>query len=170
MGQAEDTPPSRRTTRGFARRTRRNLKLARQSFEIRGDFHVVTQLVNSLLGIVVVPWQCQKQEGEKDFESDIPMDLFKKGWPHWTFTGAEKERESQTLADLVGNLRIAAAHGHYDFSGASDCRLLNKVTIQVGIGPLGNSPWSYEIRGDKLYEFCINLSKFIEASQFESTT
>ena len=54
MGREENTPESRRTTRGFAKRTRRNLELATESYAIRKDFHVITQLVNSLLGIVVV--------------------------------------------------------------------------------------------------------------------
>ena len=164
MEQEEKKPPSRRTTRGFAERTRRNLELAKDSYDVRKDFHVVTQLVNSLLGIVVIPWQRHSEQGEQDFESDIPTDLFKKGWPHWKFTGTEEERESKTLMDLVWNLRNAAAHGHYDFTGDPDSRLLHEVTIKVGNGPLENSPWSYEIRGDKLYEFCVKLSKYIEAN------
>ena len=162
MGQEGNTPVSRRTTRGFAERTRRNLELAKKSYSVRKDFHVVTQLVNSLLGIVVIPWQRHSRDCEQDFESNTSARLFKKGWPNWKFTGKKEDRASETLADLVGNLRIAAAHGHYDFSGDPESRLLQEVTIQVGIGPLDNSPWSYEIRGDKLYEFCVKLSEYIE--------
>ena len=153
---------SRRTTHGFAERTRRNLELARASFDSRRDFHVVTQLVNSLLGIVVVPWQRHGIEGEQDFESGVNQNLFLRGWPNWSFTGKKKRTESEDLKDLVGNLRIAAAHGHYTFSGNADSRYLEEVTIKVGNGPPGNSPWSYEIRGDKLYDFCIKLSEYLE--------
>ena len=153
---------SRRTTSGFAKRTRRNLELAKASFDSRKDFHVVTQLVNSLLGIVVLPWQRHTEEGEQDFESGVHQDFFKKGWPNWTFTGKEAGRESENLKDLVGNLRIAAAHGHYSFSGDPDSRYLHEVTIKVGNGAPDSSPWSYEIRGDKLYDFCIKLSEYIE--------
>ena len=59
------------------------------------------------------------------------------------------------------NLKSATAHGHYRFSGYSDSRHLHEVTIEVGNGSPDNSPWSYEIRGDKLSEFCIKLSKSI---------
>ncbi len=153
---------SRRTTPGFAERTRRNLELAKASFDSRMDFHVVTQLVNSLLGIVVVPWQRHTQEGEQDFESGVSQDLFHRGWPNWIFTGTDKGRESKNLKDLVGNLRIAAAHGHYTFSGNPDSRYLHEVTIKVGNGVPDSSPCSYEIRGDKLYDFCIKLSEYLE--------
>ena len=157
-------PDGRRTTPGFAERTRRNLELAKASFDSRKDFHVVTQLVNSLLGIVVVPWQRHKKEGEQDFESDVDKDLFHRGWPNWSFTGKDTERESEDLKDLVGNLRIAAAHGHYTFSGNPDSRYLHEVTIKVGNGAPETSPWSYKIRGDKLYDFCIKLSEYLEKS------
>ena len=153
---------SRRTTPGFAERTRRNLELAKASFDSRKDFHVVTQLVNSLLGIVVVPWQRHTEEGEQDFELGVSQDLFHRGWPNWTFTGKDKGRESENLKALVGNLRIAAAHGHYTFSGNPDSRYLHEVTIKVGNGAPNSSPWSYEIRGDKLYDFCIKLSEYLE--------
>ena len=156
-------PDSRRTTPGFAARTRRNLQLAKASFDSRKDFHVVTQLMNSLLGIVVVPWERhRREEGKQYFESGIHQDFFEKGWPNWTFTGKEEGKESENLKDLVRNLRNAAAHGHYTFSEDPDSRCLNEVTIRVGNGPLDSSPWSYEIRGDKLYDFCIKLSEYLE--------
>ena len=164
MGQTENTPPSRRTTRGFAERTRRNLELAKQSFKIRGDFHVVTQLVNSLLGIVVVPSERRSRDGEEDFGSANLSDIDGKGWPKWEFTG-EKGCESQSLEDFVKHFRNAAAHGHYDFPENSDSRHLNEVTIEVSDGPPESAPWSYKIRGDKLFNFCIKLSQHIERTQ-----
>lgn len=163
MEQSEYTPPSRRTTRGFAGRTRRNLELARKSFKVRRDFHVVTQLVNSLLGIVVVPSARRSKEGEEDFGSANLSDIDGLGWPKWEFTGKEG-CESQSLEDFVNHLRNAAAHGHYDFPENPDCRDIKKVTIEVSDGPLGKAPWSYKIRGDKLFNFCIKLSEHIERS------
>ena len=163
MGQAENIPPSRRKTRGFVGRTRRNLELARQSFEVRGDFHVVTQLVNSLLGIVVVPSQRRSKEGEEDFGSANLSDIDGKGWPKWEFTGKDG-CESQSLEDFVNHLRNAATHGHYDFQENPDSRHLNEVTIEVSDGPLERAPWSYKIRGDELYNFCVKLAKYIETN------
>ena len=161
MGREENAPESRRTTRGFAKRTRRNLELATESYAIRKDFHVITQLVNSLLGIVVVPWQRHTNEGEEDFGLTTLEDIDGKGWPKWEFTGNEGS-ESEFLKDFVYHLRNAASHGHYEFSRYPDSRRLDEVTIEVSDGPLGTAPWSYKIRGDELYNFCIELSKHIE--------
>ena len=36
------------------------------------------------------------------------------------------------------------------------------IPIKVSNGAPDSSPWSYEIRGDKLYDFCIKLSEYIE--------
>ena len=47
---------SRNTTNGFAARTRTNLQLAMASYCERQDFHMVMQVVNSFVGIVMVPW------------------------------------------------------------------------------------------------------------------
>ncbi len=40
--------------------------------------------------------------------------------------------------------------------------LIWAIPIEVSNGAPDSSPWSYEIRGDKLYDFCIKLSEYIE--------
>ena len=42
---------------GFAQRTRKNLKFVRQARDSGADVHLVSHVVNSLLGLVVVPQQ-----------------------------------------------------------------------------------------------------------------
>ena len=149
---------SRNTTTGFARRSIRNLTLAEESFNSRGDFHVVTQLVNSLLGIVIVP---RKRQANAAFLSVTMAELANRSWPEWSFTGTAG-KQSETLGDFLRNLRNATAHGHFAFAGDPDSRHLPDVKILVSNGPIGTSPWSYEIQGDKLYEFCTLLADYIE--------
>ena len=68
---------------GFAQRTRKNLKHVREAFESGEDLHVVTQLVNPLLGIVVVP---KAQYFEESFLSVRLEKLYKCCWPEWDIT------------------------------------------------------------------------------------
>ena len=69
-------PTSRTTTLGFAQLTKKNLVSVKEGFESKKDIywrdvHVVTQLVNSLLGIVVIPRRC-RQIGRHSGESRDP--------------------------------------------------------------------------------------------------
>ena len=49
--------PSRNNPSGFAERTRKNLELIERAYSVGADVHVVTQLMLSLLGIIVFPWE-----------------------------------------------------------------------------------------------------------------
>ena len=115
--------------------------------------HIVTQIVNSLLGLVVLPY-------EKDWalhkDSTKLQELCSKGWPRWDFV-MPKADECQTLGDLTWHLRNAAAHGNYSFS--SNDRDPTKVIITVRDRPVGKPiNWIAQIRADKLYVFCQRLS------------
>ena len=46
----------RGTSEGFAQRTRKNLLYIEEASRSGADVHAVTQIVNSLLGLVVFPW------------------------------------------------------------------------------------------------------------------
>ena len=150
--------PSRNTTRGFTERTRKNLELARASYHERQDFHVVTQLVNSLLGIVMVP--STRDHNHKALLIRL-NDLGNKDWPKWDIE-EKNPQKTETLQKLLEKLRNAAGHGHFEFRGDSESRSLRDVWVTVSDGPIGNSPWSAEINGEDLYTFCILLSKYIE--------
>ena len=69
---------------GFAQRTSKNLKYVNQAFERGGDVHVVTHVVNSLLGIIIVP--------EENYSSEafmlIPLEklCIDRGWPRRNIT------------------------------------------------------------------------------------
>ena len=158
---------SRDTTRGFAERTRKNLVLARLSRESGSDFHVVTQTVNSFLGIVVVPKA--REELDKDTFSVSLAELYQKGWPRWDIELDEpsgQRPKTERLIDLVKHLRNAAAHGRFYFHGERDSRNPEEVTISVEDKPTNRAVnWRCRISAESLYDFCICLCDLIQESE-----
>ena len=106
---------------GFARRTRKNLENIERAYSVGADVHVVTQLMLSLLGLIVFPM-------EKEFYQQIRHwrleELEKQGWPKWEMS----LDKSENLGDLMYHLRNAVAHRHVTFS--SDSRDINEVSIE----------------------------------------
>ena len=158
---------SRDTTRGFAERTRRNLELARLSSESGADFHIVTQTVNSLLGIVVVPEE--RVEFDNDTFSVSLAELYQRGWPSWNIELDEPAGpipKTERLTELVWHLRNAAAHGRFYFHGDRDSRNLEDVTIRVEDKPThGAVNWRCWISAESLFDFCIRLCDRIQESE-----
>jgi hypothetical protein len=151
--------PSRNETEGFAKRTRRNLDFILAAHRQHEDVHVVTQVVLSLLGLVVFPFErIIKSSNYRWFLADLEA----QGWPHWTYLdGSEPPTD---LATLMTHLRHATAHSNVSFS--SDSRYLAEVTITfMNRLPkrLGGGTWSACIRGDDLLVFCQRYLEFLEA-------
>ena len=147
---------SRNETIGFAHRTRKNFLFIENAFQHGEDVHVVTQLVTSMLGLVVFPWERKFQEHVKELRVD---DLVKEGWPQWNMTG----QPCDTLGDLVGVLRHAVAHGHVKFS--SDSRTVDEVLIEFENRP--NDPlrhWRGSISGGNLRTFCLKFIQLVDNS------
>jgi len=92
----------------FAQRTLRNLEhieLLAATGEERA--YPVTQLWNSLLGLVVLP-----RERDIDRIPETPLtELWSEGWPHLMQSGPER----RTLRQLVSGLRNAVAHFNVEF-------------------------------------------------------
>ena len=152
---------------GFAQRTRKNLEYVRHARSHNEDVHLVTHLVNSMLGIVVVPHQ---HYSKKAFWSVTLKELITdEGWPKWDITldvpklGKPK---TKTLGHLVWHLRNAAAHGRFEFIGEQNSRNLSEVGLIVHDAPgEGQEPnWQAEIGGPELYRFCLLLAERIEVS------
>ena len=116
--------------------------------------HIVTQIVNSLLGLVILPYE-KGYALRKDKE---PLEkLYCQGWPRWELSPFNT-RETKTLGDLTKHLRNAAAHGRYTFD--SESRDPKEVTITVKDKPQhGPINWCASIRADKLQKFCRLLSE-----------
>jgi hypothetical protein len=142
-----DGIPSRSETEGFAIRARKNLDFIVAAHESGDDVHVVTQLVLSLLGIVVFPFERLTHSVWRVSLTDLEV----RGWPVWTH--ATEGYRPETLGDLLRVLRHAIAHGNVAFS--SDSRYLREVTIYfANVPPSGRSRWDGSICGDELLRFC----------------
>jgi hypothetical protein len=112
----------------FARRTLLNLEHVQEEADSGNErVYPVTQLWNSLLGLIVLP-------KERDIER-IPdtalRDLRSAGWPQITTTHGD---EHESLREMVRALRNAVAHFNVEFSPGHDGEILT-VTV-----------WTEEIR------------------------
>lgn len=141
--------PGRGETGGFAERTRRNLDfIVKAHDQQHADVHVVTQVVLSLLGIVVFPFE--RLAARWQYNPSM-TELEAAGWPRWRY--ADGSRPPRTLWNLVGHLRHATAHSNIAFS--SNSRLLHEVVITfTNNPPHGKWKWEASIRGDELLTFC----------------
>ncbi|WP_366664670.1 HEPN family nuclease [Mesorhizobium sp.] len=142
----------RNETAGVAERTWTNFLLVQQTFEESGKGHVVTQLMCSMLGLVVFPWERSVIDRAKLEQLDK---LVVEGWPRWQFC----EGNCETLWDLIRNLRHSVAHSEIWFS--TDSRNLNEVSIEFANYPRNRPRWKAQIRGDNLREFCMQFQKYI---------
>ena len=158
---------SRNDALGFAQRTRKNLEFVRRAHEAQDedyDFHLVTHLMNSLLGLAIVP----RVKHMEDMLWKKGLDeLVRQGWPEWNILLDEPDEgrsKTKTLGRLTTHLRNAASHGRFHFAGEADSRELHMVTVIVDDAPGNNCEinWRAEIAGDDLFRFCIKLATYIE--------
>ena len=135
---------------GFAARSKKNLEHIESAFEGGHDVHLVTQIVQSMFGLVVFAW-----------ETDDSMALWKyrvadladqEGWPRWQIT--KGHADSKTLNGLVPRIRHAFAHANIKFS--SDEREPERVHITLwNMNKAGTAKtWQGSIQADELAEFC----------------
>lgn len=151
----------RNTIEGFAWRVRKNLIFMLEAQARGEDLHIVTHLANSLLGLIVFPYEQFKRARRIDFRSVKLADLTATGWPGWSF----QVGGSDDLDDLLRHLRNALSHRRVRFS--SDSRELAGVDITFWDrrNPDGPDDWSTSIRGDELLDFALRLAGLIEDSK-----
>lgn len=141
---------------GFADRTRKNLDFIECARANGADVHEVTQIVNSLLGLVVIPY------GRRDLATKTNAKASTSEWkiirPHWKEDGV-------TLENIVRHLRNGAAHGDVMFSGEDRDPAKTTITFTDRDSDFGDPSWIAEIRGDKLRDFCARLSDLIQGAQ-----
>jgi hypothetical protein len=128
----------------FAARTLKNLDFVQERVR-NGDtgLYDVTQLWNSLLGLIVLPL-----ETDKSRIPATPMtELESLGWPRLTANGDD----SDSLHNLVKNLRHAVAHANVRFIAGSD-RQINSVKMWNEYPP-GNVRWNGRATVEELDRF-----------------
>lgn len=134
----------------FAARTRTNLEFVEKAAQGGNPVHAATQLVNSLLGLLVFLRERNVLDRVKTLRL---IDLQRKGWPVWdTSIGAPK-----TLGQLVRHLRNAIAHGRIYFS--SDAPSLADLWFEVSdFDTKANQiTWQARIGGVQLRDFVFRL-------------
>ena len=99
----------------FARRTIINLEIIKDyKANTKGEVYEVTQLINSMLGLLVLP--------REHFIDEIPetplKDLENEGWPR--IQQSTKYDQCNTLRALIKNLRNAIAHFNVEFRTGVD--------------------------------------------------
>ena len=155
-------PPSRNEPMGIEIRTMTNLAFvekAHRNLQTKDQVHMVTQIVNSLLGLVILPYERHGYPYELSKDKKRLETLYGQSWPRWEFS-PYNEKETKTLGFLTRRLRNAAAHGRYTFD--SDSRDPEEVTITVKDKPQDRPVnWCAAIRADQLQEFCQLLSDYM---------
>lgn len=139
----------------FARRTRKNLERIKRAAVDGEDVHPVVQLANSLLGLIVIPWERDALDTILHRRLEV---LRCSGWPCFRIT----KGRCKTLKDLIRNLRNAVAHGHMRFS--SDGKQYGDVMLRIeNVRNKGDEPnWMAEISVQELQGFCEKLIDLVE--------
>jgi hypothetical protein len=117
---------------------------------------VVTELVNSTLGLVVFPWERLFHDRVK---SEDLQTLVADGWPVWEITWGRCE----TLGQLIRLLRNGIAHGNVRFS--SDSRVAEDVIIEVSNHQRrgkDDTLWVGQMSADRLKGFCLRVIDFVD--------
>ena len=138
----------------FAQNTLDNLNLIEGGLSLNSRFHPVTQLINSLLGLIVFT----QEKHFINYVAKQPLkELEEKGWPKIALTKDESKRQTKTLGDLIRHLRNAVAHGRITFS--SDSHDLAAVTVSAEDGPSKESEpcWIATMTAFQLRELCLKM-------------
>lgn len=138
-------PPleSRKLLSGLARRTLKNLDFIKKNASSM-EVHAVTQVVNSLLGLLVFPVaEKEKSEKEKKFFAPFRKVKFKNGSnlsnvralliEHLSVNSLQvaKFGNCEDLGKFFDRVRNAVSHKHLEFGPDPDSRILADVTVTL---------------------------------------
>jgi len=153
-------PPTE--TRAFAHRVRLNLDAIDAVASVApAKAHQVTQLVLTLIGLIVLPRESHYLEAAGD--ATLPA-LAANGWPTWTIAQDLSRRPdsvSDTLGDLLWHLRSTITAGQIRMTSGD--RPFAEVSVyfdqQVAGGEIVT--WSASIGAPDLRVFCVKLAGLI---------
>jgi hypothetical protein len=148
----------RNTVWGFRERVLKNLEYLNSEREMGADVHVVTELITSLLGLIVFPYEEIKERGYSSFERYKLNDLPDSEWPSWKI----EIGSSDNLADLVRHLRNAISHRRIYFS--SDSRRPEDVDVRFRDckNPKGPADWGAIINAAQLRRFVLRFAELLK--------
>lgn len=136
----------------FADRTMANLAFIRAAKDAGGDVYEVTQLWNSLLGLVVaLPGRHRDR---------LPLtsldEMHAAGWPNITTSGRLRQ---ENLRGLITYLRNAVAHFNVEFLDRDRTGQITSVRIWTCPNPLSpDADWEGEMTVDELDKLARHLA------------
>ena len=158
---------SRSLSTGLAQRTIKNLKFMQRAHENGEDVHIVTQVVNSLLSLLVFP-----QQKEKAFFGTFeriglrsPCDLAAvhetvSAFPDLTSLRVRQFERCENLSDFFRRLRNAISHRRIEFSNQSHD--LDDVILRLTDGPNErDTNWDISLSAQDLLALCMYISNEI---------
>ena len=160
---------SRNDAMGIVERTQKNLVHMRDARKNGDDVHEVTHLFNSLLGLIVIPWE-RELKGLDVLDVSL-KELYGRGWPNINILLDEYPDKTNTLKDLVRHLRNAVTHSRFRFEGiesaSADSREPSEIKVVLKdrrtVRKTGDVlRWKAEIKGEDLYQFCENFIQHIK--------
>ena len=152
-----EDPKSRGNALELARRTRKNLDFIRKARRKRENVLEVTQLVISLLALIVHPWE---RHSAGKFWNVKMSALVKQDWPEWEI--AYGHRRCRNLGDMTRRVRNAMSHGYISFSSDSPCLSQVSMVMRDRKPPNPEFFWEARISGEGLYLFCIRFTQYVE--------
>jgi hypothetical protein len=152
---------SRNSREGFAERTLKNLVHIEQTrkWPEPADVHVVTQLILSMLGFVVIQWERGTFDSQlaSRFQQALNTSLSDFGTPALRDMKDNYHKKCTTVRVLVRHLRNAVAHARFIFS--DDSRYLEDVAIKfLDENTKTGETWEATIDGTELRGFCVRLA------------
>jgi hypothetical protein len=149
---------NRNTVWGFSDRVRKNLLFLNAARNGDAEVHVGSELITSLLGLIVFPYAEIKRARYTSFKKYKLNDLSNKGWPNCVFDIGS----SEDLHDLVKHLRNAISHRRVHFS--SDSRDLEAVEVRFRDRRNDNGPdsWGVTINAAELQKFVLRFADLLK--------
>lgn len=148
---------SRKTSLGFAQRTKENLDFIRDARQAGNNVHEVVQITNSLLGLVIFPWETTFFDSIKSWKL---TDLEANGWPVLQI----KKGPCGTLEKLIWHIRNGAAHGHIKF--LSDSPEPSEVAVTIRDRPTRpkNAPFNFqlELTAEEMRSLCYRIIEAVD--------
>lgn len=136
----------------FVERTRSNLEVVRSVAKTDGEAYEVTQLINSMLGLLVFP--------EQEFYEKIPetklADLKKEGWPIPRVRG--NYMDVSNLKQLARYLRNGIAHFNLRFTETGG--YIDGLIIW-NVPPNGKKNWEAELKIEELEGITDKFTKLL---------
>lgn len=153
-------PPTE--TRAFAHRVRLNLEAIDAVVTVApGKAHQVTQLVLTLLGLLVLPNEAYYLQAAGEARLS---DLAEQGWPTWTIAKDLSRRPGasfDTLADLLWHLRSVIASGQIRMTAGDKPFKSVSIYFDQQVAGRDIKTWSASISAPDLRVFCMKLAELI---------